>query len=183
MEVLRTRFSGQSTGQVCKSPPDKFANARSSNRAEGRVRGQRTMSWSFVRLLMRFGFLCVCFPFSIYIYIYIYTRICIYLDIYIYIYIHAYVYIYIYIYIYICTYIYICIYAYTYIYIYIYTHTYIYIYICALIGVPCRIRMLSIFSTSDNMSKLAISPRAKRAEIDPCQGAPTRARLQPPDFD
>ena len=58
MEVLRTRFSGQSTGQVCKSPPDKFANARSSKQSMGRVRAQRTMSWSFVRLFMRFGFLC-----------------------------------------------------------------------------------------------------------------------------
>ena len=53
LEVLWTRFSGQSTRQVCKSGPQ--------NRAEGRVRGQRIMSWSFVWLFMRFGFLCVLF--------------------------------------------------------------------------------------------------------------------------
>ena len=48
---------------------------------------------------------------------------------------------------------------------------------CALIGVPCRHRMLSIFSTFD-MLKLTISPQAKRAETDPRQGTPTRAHLQ-----
>ena len=52
---------------------------------------------------------------------------------------------------------------------------------CALIGVPCRLRMLSIFSTFDIMLKLTISPQAKRAESDPHQGTPTRAHLQLPD--
>ena len=47
--------------------------------------------------------------------------------------------------------------------------------------VPCRLRMLSIFSTFDNMLKLTISPQARRAETDPHQGTPTRAHLQPPD--
>ena len=41
---------------------------------------------------------------------------------------------------------------------------------CALIGVPCRLRTLSIFSTFDNMLKLTVSPQAKRAETDPRQG-------------
>ena len=36
---------------------------------------------------------------------------------------------------------------------------------CALVGVPCRLRMLSIFGTFDNMLKLTVSPQAKRAEI------------------
>ena len=41
---------------------------------------------------------------------------------------------------------------------------------CAIIGVPCRLRMLSIFSTFENMLKLTISPQAKRAETDlPCE--------------
>ena len=53
---------------------------------------------------------------------------------------------------------------------------------CALIGVPCRLRMLSIFSTFDNMLKLTMSPQAKRAETDPRQGTPTRAHLQPPEL-
>ena len=53
---------------------------------------------------------------------------------------------------------------------------------CALIGVPCRLRMLSIFGTLDNMSKLTVSPQAKRAETDLRQGTPTRAHLQPPDY-
>ena len=52
---------------------------------------------------------------------------------------------------------------------------------CALIGVPCRLRMLSIFSTFDNMLKMTTSPQAKRAETDPRQGSPRRAHLQPPD--
>ena len=46
---------------------------------------------------------------------------------------------------------------------------------CALIGVPCRLRMLSILSTFDSMLKLTISSQAKRAETDPRQGTPTRA--------
>ena len=45
----------------------------------------------------------------------------------------------------------------------------------ALIGVPCRLRMLCIFSNFDNMLKLTISSQAKRAETDPRQGTPTRA--------
>ena len=53
---------------------------------------------------------------------------------------------------------------------------------CALIGVPCHLRMLGIFSTFDNMLKLTISPQAKRAETDPRQGTPTRAHLQPPEY-
>ena len=52
---------------------------------------------------------------------------------------------------------------------------------CALIGVPCHLRMLSIFSTFDNMLKLTVSPQAKRAETDPGRGTPTRAHLQPPE--
>ena len=48
-------------------------------------------------------------------------------------------------------------------------------------GVPCRLRMLSIFSTFDNMLKVTISPQAKPAETDPRQDTPMRARLQPPD--
>ena len=49
--------------------------------------------------------------------------------------------------------------------------------------VPCSVRMLSIFSTfdSDNMSKLTISPQAKRAQTDRSQGTPTRAHFQPPE--
>ena len=43
---------------------------------------------------------------------------------------------------------------------------------CALTGVPCRLGMLSIFSTSDNMLRLTISP---------ARANPRRARLQPPD--
>ena len=50
---------------------------------------------------------------------------------------------------------------------------------CALIGVPCRLRMLSTLSTFDNMLTPTISPHAKRAETDPRQGTPTRAHLQP----
>ena len=47
-------------------------------------------------------------------------------------------------------------------------------------GVPCRLRMLSIFGPSDNILKLTISPQAKRAETDPppghtYEGAPTTA--------
>ena len=53
---------------------------------------------------------------------------------------------------------------------------------CALTGVPCRLRMLGIFRTVDNMLKLTISPQAKRAETDPRQGTPTRAHLQPPEL-
>ena len=53
----------------------------------------------------------------------------------------------------------------------------------ALIGEPCRLRMHSIFGTFDNMSKLSISPQAKRAETDPRQGTPTRAHMQPPRRD
>ena len=53
---------------------------------------------------------------------------------------------------------------------------------CALIGVPCCLGMLSIFSTFDNILKLTISPQAKRAETDPRQGTPMRAHLQPPEF-
>ena len=37
------------------------------------------------------------------------------------------------------------------------------------------------YSTVDNMLKLTISPQAKRAETDPCQGTPRRAHLQPPE--
>ena len=52
---------------------------------------------------------------------------------------------------------------------------------CALLGVPCRLRMLSIFSTFDNKLKLTVSPQAERAETAPRQGTPTRAHVQPPD--
>ena len=52
---------------------------------------------------------------------------------------------------------------------------------CALIGVPCRLRMLRFVSTFDSMFKLTIPPQAKRAETDPRQGTPTRAHLQPPE--
>ena len=41
--------------------------------------------------------------------------------------------------------------------------------------------MLSLLSNFDNMLKLTTSPQAKRAETDPRQGTPTRARLQTPD--
>ena len=41
--------------------------------------------------------------------------------------------------------------------------------------------MLSIFSTFENCEKLAISPQAKRAETDPCQGTPMGAHFQPPE--
>ena len=51
---------------------------------------------------------------------------------------------------------------------------------CALIGVPCRRRVLSIFGTFDDMLKLTRSPQARLAETDPHQGTPTRAGLQPP---
>ena len=76
-----------------------------------------------------------------------------------------------------------------------YTNIYIYIYIprsavmnqavvgSALIGVPCRLRMLSIFSTFDNMLKLIKSPQAMRAETDPCQGTPTMKNRANPDAD
>ena len=50
----------------------------------------------------------------------------------------------------------------------------------AVVGVPCRLKMLSIFSTFDNMLKLTISPQAKCAETDPRQGTPARARFEPP---
>ena len=52
---------------------------------------------------------------------------------------------------------------------------------CALIGVPCRLRTPSVFSTFDNMLKPTVSPQAKRAETDCRQGTPTRAHFQPPD--
>ena len=82
---------------------------------------------------------------------------------------------------------------------------------CAIIGVPHRRRMLSVFSTLDNMPRLTISPQAKLAETDtymyvcihiyiyiyihiiiynyiythvyihPRQGTPTRAHFQPPE--
>ena len=41
---------------------------------------------------------------------------------------------------------------------------------CALIGVPCRLRRLGIFSTFDNMLKLTIAPQGKRAETEPPPG-------------
>ena len=52
---------------------------------------------------------------------------------------------------------------------------------CALIGVPCRLRMLSVFGMFDDMLRLTISPQATRAETDPRQGTPTRAHFQRPD--
>ena len=53
---------------------------------------------------------------------------------------------------------------------------------CALMGVPCHLRMLSIFSTLTTWwNWLIISPQAKRAKTDPHQGTPTRAHLQPPE--
>ena len=51
-----------------------------------------------------------------------------------------------------------------------------------LIGVPFRLRTLSIFGTFNNMLKLPTSPQAKRAETDPRQGTPTRAHFQPPEY-
>ena len=44
---------------------------------------------------------------------------------------------------------------------------------CALIGVPCRLRMLSIFSTFDIMLKLLYHPRLSVLNL-----TPTRAHLQ-----
>ena len=38
---------------------------------------------------------------------------------------------------------------------------------------PCRLRVLGIFGTSDSVLKLTRSPQAKRAESDPRQGTPT----------
>ena len=52
---------------------------------------------------------------------------------------------------------------------------------CALIGVPCSLKMLSMFNTFDYMLKLTISPQAKRVETDNRQGTPTRVHLQPPN--
>ena len=58
------------------------------------------------------------------------------------------------------------------IHIYIYICIYIYIYIsgscrCALIGVPCRLSMLSTFSTFANVLFQYKSPRAEGAKTDP----------------
>ena len=68
-------------------------------------------------------------------------------------------------------------YMYIYIYIYTYIHTYIYIYIyisgscrCALMGVPCRLSMLSTFSTFANVLFSDKSPRAEGAKTDPLPG-------------
>lgn len=41
---------------------------------------------------------------------------------------------------------------------------------CAVICVPCRLNMLGIFGTFDNMLKMIVSPQAKRPETDPRQG-------------
>ena len=53
---------------------------------------------------------------------------------------------------------------------------------CALIGVPCCLGTLSIFSAFDNILKLTIAPQAKSAETNPRQGTPMRAHLQLPEI-
>ena len=53
---------------------------------------------------------------------------------------------------------------------------------CALIGVPCRLRMLSMFRTFDNMLKLTVSPQARRAGPDPRHGTPKMAPFQLPEI-
>ena len=52
---------------------------------------------------------------------------------------------------------------------------------CAIIGVPWRLRRLSLFSTLSTMLLTNKSTRAKHAETDPCHGTPTTAHFQPPD--
>ena len=48
---------------------------------------------------------------------------------------------------------------------------------CALIGVPCRLRRLSLFSTFTNMLLTNKCPQANHAETDPRHGTPTRAHF------
>ena len=78
------------------------------------------------------------------------------------------------------------IYKYIYIYIYTYTNIYIYMYssgrLCTLIGVPCRLSMLSTFSTFANVLFQYKSPRAEGAKTDPRQGTPMRVRKRPPEY-
>jgi hypothetical protein len=52
---------------------------------------------------------------------------------------------------------------------------------CAIIGVPWRLRRLSLFSTCMNTFSANKSPQAKHAATDPHHGTPAMAHFQPPD--
>ena len=54
--------------------------------------------------------------------------------------------------------------------------------LCTLIGVPCRLSMLSTFSTFAHVLFQYKSPRAEGAKTDPPrQGTPMRVHKRPPD--